>query len=461
MLNGNASFHLHTIGANAASRPALGGNIDTDICIVGAGFTGLWTAWWLRQTCPERSITLIEAEHVGFGASGRNMGWISGKPIGHRGRLAQNPRGDAAVVDLRRACIEAVTEIPDLMRQHGVEIDAHHGGYLQFARTPAGLARAHATVADRESWGLGEADLRYLSADALREHIRIDGVLGGLYSPHCTRIQPAKLAVGLAGLLEARGVTIFEKTPALNIAPGRVTTAHGTIRAKVVLRATEAYSPALPGHRRAIIPMRSSILATEPLSAAEWDSIGWQNAEGLYGAEHAPFFATRSEDGRILIAGRGFPYRYGSAFDQNGRIDTPVVGALEQGLATLFPAVRPRIAHAWCGIFGVPRDWAPAVSFDVATGIGSAGGYAGQGLAGAYLAGHTLADLVAGRGETRWTRLPWTNRRSPDWEPEPLRWLGARVSYHLFRAADRSEQRSLTPNTSRFARFSRWLSGRP
>ncbi|MFT4015086.1 MAG: FAD-dependent oxidoreductase [Paracoccus sp. (in: a-proteobacteria)] len=460
MLNGSASFHLYDIGARAASRPALAGDISADICIVGAGFTGLWAAWWLRQTCPDRAITIIEAERVGYGASGRNMGWVSGKPIGHRGRLAQGPGGDAAVVDLRRACIEAVTEIPALMREHGVNIDARHGGYLQYALNPAGLARVRATVADRASWGMDENDLRYLTPEELCQHIRIDGALGGLYSPHCTRIQPAKLAVGLAGLLEARGVTIHEQTRALEIAPGRVATDLGTIRAKVILRATEAYSPALPDTRRAIIPMRSSILATEPLSAAEWDSIGWQNAEGLYGAEHASYFATRSEDGRILIAGRGFPYRYGSAVDQDGRIDPPVIRALEQGLARLFPLARPRIAHAWCGVFGTPRDWAPSVRFDPATGIGGAGGYAGQGVAGAYLAGHTLADLVAGR-ETRWTRLPWTNRRSPDWEPEPLRWLGARVSYHLFRAADRSEQRSQSPETSRLARFAKWLTGRP
>ncbi|MFT4069121.1 NAD(P)/FAD-dependent oxidoreductase [Paraburkholderia sp.] len=460
MLNGKSSFFLHNAGSVAATRSPLNGDAAADICIVGAGFTGLWAAWWLTQTLPDRSIRIVEAERVGFGASGRNLGWISGKPVGHRDRLAEGPQRMAGVIDLRRACIDAVTAIPSLMREHGIDIEARHAGYLQFARTQAGLARVRATVAERASWGLDESDLRYLSQDEVWEHIRIEGVLGGLYSPHCTCIQPAKLAIGLAQLLETRGVVIHERARVLGIEPGLVRTGEGTVRAPVILRATEAYSPALPGLRRAIVPMRSSVIVTEPLSQREWDTIGWQHGEGLYGAEHAPYFASRTQDGRIVLAGRGFPYRYGSCFDDDGRLEGGTIRQLEEGLATLFPGARPVIAHAWCGMFGTPRDWAPSVSLDRATGLGSAGGYAGQGLAASYVMGRTFADLVAGR-QTRWTRLPWTNRRSPDWEAEPLRWLGARTTYHLFRFADAVERRSNSAATSRLACLARQISGRP
>ena len=460
MLNGKTSFFLCEAGSLAATRGALAGDVSTDICIVGAGYTGLWAAWWLRHALPDRSIRIVEAERVGFGASGRNLGWLSGKALGDRRRLADGPGGVAGVIDLRRACIEAVTEIPSLMRENGIDIEARPCGYLQLARTPAGLARVRATVDDRAWWGFEEADLRYLSRDEIRERVRIDGVLGGLYSPHCAWVQPAKLAIGLGRLLEARGVVIHEGTRVLGIGPGLVETDSGTVRARVVLRATETYSPGLPGLRRAIIPMRSSAIVTEPLSQAEWAGIGWQRGEGLFGAEHWPLFASRTQDGRILLAGRGFPYRYGSRFDDDGHLEAGTIRQLEDELADLFPGARPVVAHAWCGMFGMPRDWSPSVSFDPATGLGSAGGYGGQGLAASYVAGRTFADLVAGR-QTRWTRLPWTNRRAPRWEVEPLRWLGARTSYHLFRFADTVEQRFGTAATSSFARLARQLSGRP
>ena len=460
MLNGKTSFHLHEVGSRSAIRPALAADTTADICIVGAGFTGLWAAWWLRQAVPDRSIVIVEAERVGYGASGRNLGWLSGKPVGDRRRLSGGPDGAKGPIALRRACIDAVTEIPALMRENGVDIDARQVGYLQIARTPAELERVRQVVSDRQSWDLGEADLRLLSAAEVFERVRIEGVLGGSYSPHCARIQPAKLAGGLARMVEDRAVTIYEGTRVTGIRPQFVQTERGTIRAPVILRATEAYGTGLRGYERAILPLRSNVLATEPLSPEEWASIGWQGGEGIFGAQHWPYFLTQTADRRILIAGRGFPYRYDSRGDDDGKMDPGAIRQLEHGLTALFPSLRPVAAHAWCGLFGVPRDWAPAVSFDPATGLGSAGGYAGQGIASSYVAGRTFADLVAGR-QTRWTRLPWTNRRSPHWEAEPLRWIGARATYHLFRLADAAERRSGSTAMSGFARLARLISGRP
>jgi glycine/D-amino acid oxidase-like deaminating enzyme len=460
MLNGEASFHLHRIGSRSAERAPLPGDATADVCILGAGFTGLWTAWWLRQSAPERSIVVIEAERVGFGASGRNLGWLSGKPVGDRRRLAEGPGGAEGPIALRRACIKAVTEIPALMRDHGVDIEARHAGYVQYARTPAAMERVRVLVEDRASWRLDENDLRLLSQSEVAERARVEGALGGLFSPHCASIQPAKLAAGLAKMVEAAGVTIHERTAALRIAPGAVTTNRGTVRAQVVLRATEAFSSALPDCERSIVPLRSSAIVTEPLSAAQWDAIGWRGGEALYGAEHVPLFTSKTLDGRIIVAGRGFPYPYGSHFDASGRIAAATIEKLEQGLKSIFPAVSPKFAHAWCGMYGVPRDWAPSVNFDPRTGLGVAGGYGGQGVAASYLAGHTLADLVAALS-TRWTRLPWTNRASPKWEGEPLRWIGARAAFHLYRLGDAAERRSQSFATSGFAQLARKISGRP
>lgn len=458
---GETSFHLHSIGANAATRPPLSGDRTVDVCIVGAGFTGLWTAWWLRQVSPQLSIAIIEANRVGYGASGRNLGWISGKMVGHRDKLADTPAGREGVIALRRACIEAVTEIPRLMQEHGVDIDAAHGGYLQIAQTPAGLARVHRAVADRESWRLGEDDIRFLDRGELSKRIAVAGALGALYSPHCTRIQPAKLAVGLAGLLDGLGVEILEQTAATQIRPGLVETARGNVRARVVLRATEAYSCKLPGLERSIIPTRTSVVATTPLTADQWNAIGWSGVEGIYGSDHLSYFGSRTADGRILLGSVvEAPYRYGSGTDKNGEVSDLAIRRLKAALKSLFPSVDLAIDHVWCGVLGTPRDWSASVSFDSGTGLGHSIGYAGQGVGASYLAGRTLADLVAGK-DSRWTRLPWTNRIQPRWEPEPIRWLGARAMYGLYRMADWSEQWSGSSRTSLFARIATAINKRP
>ncbi|MGE0714157.1 MAG: NAD(P)/FAD-dependent oxidoreductase [Alphaproteobacteria bacterium] len=460
MLNGRTSFHLHAIGADAATRPALASDLQVDICIVGAGFTGLWTAWWLARTVPGLAVAVIEAERVGFGASGRNLGWLSGKPVGDRRRLADGPAGAAGPVALRRACIDAVSEIPALMEAHGIDIEAAPGGYLQVARTPAGMERIRRTVADRASWGMGEDDLRLLDAGEVAARVRVAGAIGGLASPHAVRLQPAKLVHGIARLVEAQGTRIFEGTRALAMAPGAVATAGGTIRAPRIIRATEAYSVRLPGLARTIVPLRSSVVMTEALPDAAWRAIGWAGAEGIYGAEHASFFATRTADGRIMLAGRGIPYRFGSGLDTDGRLDAFTISQQRRRLKRLFPAIDPVLAHAWCGVFGATRDWSPAVAFDPATGLGHAGGYAGQGVAASYVAGRTMADLVAGR-DTPWTQLPWTNRRSPDWEPEPWRWLGTYAAYGLYRTADAVERARRSPRTALAARLAGAITGRP
>lgn len=459
MLNGNTSFWMHDAGLDAPTRPALTGDTDVDVCIVGAGLTGLWTAYWVRQALPDASVLVVEANRVGFGASGRNGGWLSGKMVGLRRHLADGPAGRDGVIDLQRACFEAIDEVLAVMAAHQVDVDAVHSGYLQIARTPSELARVKAAIATDREWGLSASDVDLLSAEQFQERIHVPGVLGALFSPHSARLNPAKLVNGLASIVEDAGVRIVEQTTATELTAGSVTTAQGTVRARTVLRATEGYTSRLAGHRRDILPMNSSMIVTEPLSEAEWAQIGWSGCEGLSGAQHTYFYSQRTADGRIAIGGRGLPYRFGSRLDQNGELDRVTLKQLEHLLIGLFPGAKPTIAHAWCGVLGVPRDWSPSVTYDPATGLGHAGGYAGQGVTAAYLAGRTLADLVAER-QTRYTALPWTNRSVRSWEPEPARWLGAYAMYGLYRAADKLEAARGRDRTSPLARFADTVTGR-
>jgi glycine/D-amino acid oxidase-like deaminating enzyme len=201
------------------------------------------------------------------------------------------------------------------------------------------------------------------------------------------------------------------------------------------------------------------MIVTEPLSASVWDSLHWEGRETLGDMAHAYCYAQRTADNRIAIGGRGVPYRYGSKTDNDGTTQEKTIQLLRDVVVRLFPQLADtRIAHAWSGVLGVPRDWCSTVGLDATTGLGWAGGYVGHGVATTNLAGRTLADLVTGR-DTELTRLPWVGRRVRKWEPEPLRWLGVQTMYAAYRAADKQES-SGRATTSTIAKIADRVSGR-
>jgi glycine/D-amino acid oxidase-like deaminating enzyme len=328
------------------------------------------------------------------------------------------------------------------------------------AFTPAQHERLQETLRADRSWGLDEADVRYLDRDEIAGRIKFPNARAALYTPHCARLQPARLVTGLAEAAERAGAEIFEATPVSAIKPHRACTVFGDVTAGYVLRATEGYTAQLGGQRRALLPMNSSMIVTEPLGDDLWREIGWDGCETLGDEAHVYIYAQRTADGRIAIGGRGVPYRFASGVDHRGATQTETVTSLTQTLRTLLPQLdQVQIEHAWCGVLGVPRDWCATVSLDAAIGLGWAGGYTGHGVAAANLAGRTMADLVLGRDTPR-TALPWVNHRSRRWEPEPARWLGVRGLYSSYRLADRLENGE-SPKTSLLARAADAIAGAP
>jgi glycine/D-amino acid oxidase-like deaminating enzyme len=458
-VNGAVSFWQASLGGPPPPRPILGAATDTDVCIVGAGYTGLWTALTLRGLRPDLRVVVIEAEHIGFGASGRNGGWLSGLMPGDRERLAR-AGGRAPVIALQRALHAAVDDVMKTCADEGIDADIVKGGTLRVATSPAQLDRLRRAVAEDRTWGVGPDDAWELSRSEAGERVAAAGVLGGVFSPHCARIQPAKLVRGLASAAERAGVEIYEHTPARRLDPHRVDTPWGAVTARWVVRATEGFTAGLPQFRRVLLPMNSSMIVTAPLDAAGWAGIGWERAETLATAGHAYLYLQRTADGRIAIGGRGVPYRWGSRTDDHGVTDASTITALTTALRRLWPALADvAIDHAWCGVLGVARDWSPSVGLDRATGLGWAGGYVGDGVTTAHLAGRTLAELIAGE-DTERTRLPWVGHHSRRWEPEPFRWLGVHAIYALYRAADRAETAPGGPLSSRWARLADRISGR-
>lgn len=437
--NGGVSFWYRQIGIPSPG-PALPGDRDADVCIVGGGLTGLWTAYHLARELPELRIVVLEKEFAGFGASGRNGGWLSAEVAGNLERYAATGGRDG-VRRLVRAMEQSVDDVIGVCRDEGIDADIAKDGVLHVARTEPQLARLDAQLRHHRSWGVGEEHERLLTRAEVRDRVRVEGALAAVHSPHGARVQPAKLVRGLADAVRRLGVQLFEGTEVTAIHPGRADTRSGAVRAEHVLRCLEGYTAGLPGARREWLPMNSSMVVTEPLPEAAWEEIGWTGAEVVGDAANAYSYAQRTADGRIAIGGRGIPYRFGSRTDTDGITQPWTIEALTAILHSQFPAtIGVPLAHAWCGVLGVPRDWCASVTLDPRTGLGSAGGYVGSGLTTTYLAGRTLADLVL-RRDTDAVHLPWTGRPVHRWEPEPLRWLGVRAVYGLYRAADRAESR--------------------
>lgn len=457
-VNGGVSYWYRSVGL-PQRRAALPGDQDADVCIVGAGLTGLWTAYYLKRQQPDLRITILEKEFAGYGASGRNGGWLSAELAGSRDAYAAT-HGRDGVADLMRAMRTAVDDVIAVAQTEGIDADIVKDGVLHVARSRAQLGRMHEMLRYEQEWGAEADDFVALTRDELDERIRIAGALGGVFTPHCARVQPAKLVLGLARVVEEAGVTIFEGTTVTRIEQGRAVTDHGVVRAPVVLRCLEGFTASLEGQRRDWLPMNSSMVITAPLSEQVSSEIGWRGAELMGDFAHGYMYAQRTADNRIALGGRGIPYRYGSRTDIDGATQDWTVSALTELMHDMFPATRSvPIVHAWCGVLGVPRDWTATVDLDPVTGLGTAGGYVGSGLTTTNLAGRTLADLVL-RQDTELTRLPWVGRRVRRWEPEPLRWLGVQSMYVLYRMADRREGTRDLPTTSRIARIANMITGR-
>ncbi|MEU6228790.1 FAD-dependent oxidoreductase [Streptomyces sp. NPDC047042] len=459
-VNGRVSFWYAQDGLPEV-RARLDGDVTADVVIVGGGYTGLWSAYYLKKAAPFLRIVVLEKEFCGYGASGRNGGWLY-NGIAGRDRYARL-HGREAAVRLQRAMNDTVGEVVRVAGEEGFDADIRRGGVLEVAYTPAQLARLRDFHEVEVSYG--EDDRELYGAGATAERVRVAGALGSSWTPHGARVHPVKLVKGLAAAVEALGVVVHEGTPVTEIRGRHAVTPYGTVRAPYVLRCTEGFTASLKGQRRTWLPMNSSMIATEPLTDAQWESVGWAGREVLGDMAHAYMYAQRTEDGRIALGGRGVPYRFGSRTDNDGRTQGATVEALREILVRFFPSLGDvRIAHAWSGVLGVPRDWCATVTLDRSTGLGWAGGYVGSGVATANLAARTLRDLVlldSGQGgRTELTGLPWVGHRVRKWEPEPLRWLGVRGLYATYRAADRRESVGGGERSSRLARVADRVAGR-
>jgi glycine/D-amino acid oxidase-like deaminating enzyme len=432
------SFWHSSVPGDLAPRAALPGDTDADVVVVGAGFTGLWTAYYLAKADPSLRVIVLERDIAGFGASGRNGGWVVGELAAQLPAVARTAGTDGAGA-MARAMHATVDEVGAVACAEDIDCHFAKGGALNFAINRAQLERLQAYHDTVRRFGFGDDDYRWLSVRETTARINAAGVHGGMFSAHCAVIHPARLARGLADTIERLGVRLHEQTGVERIDHGGVVTTHGRVRADVVVRATEAYTAGLSGQERALVPLGNFMIATAPLAADVWAEIGLEQREAFEDARHLIFYGQRTADDRLAFGGLSVPYHYRSRIDHSQFECSPVHERLRSTLVGLFPVLADvEVTHRWGGVFGVPRDWFPSVGYDPAAGFAWGGGYVGAGVAAANLAGRTLADLIVGR-DTELVHLPWVGHRSPDWEGEPARWLGVNGAAGVLALVDRIE----------------------
>jgi glycine/D-amino acid oxidase-like deaminating enzyme len=431
-----------------AAFPSLERDLDVDVAIVGGGLTGLWTAWHLLQRDATLRVAVIERETVGFGASGRNGGWCSALlPMSLA--AVESEHGAAAATRMQRAMLDNVHEVVAFGESHAIGDACHLGGTISLARTQPQIERLRQRVAEFERFGFAD-DYHWIGAEEARHICNASDVLGAIYTPTCATVHPLRLTHAVARAVDAAGARIVEHTAVERIVPRQLTTSGGTVHAEIVVRATEGYTAQFDGERRALLPIYSLMIATEPIPDDAWASIGLADRPTFHDGRRLIIYGQRTTDGRIAFGGRGAPYHFGSKVRPEFDTDEGVRALLTESLRELFPVLAgTEITHHWGGVLAAPRDWTPFVRYDRSAALATAGGYVGDGVATTHLAGRTLAALITGstgNGDDELVRLPWVGHRSRAWEPEPLRWLGVNGTRMAAARSDRAELRTGRPS---------------
>jgi glycine/D-amino acid oxidase-like deaminating enzyme len=439
------SLWLERVVQGLTPRERLSGDNTCDVAIVGAGFGGLWTAYYLKKADPSLRVTVVEAEIAGFGAAGRNGGFVSAGIAGSGARYARRSGWDS-VLRAEREVQHGIDEIGRVVSAEGIDCGYKKEGALTVATTEPQLQRLRARVEAKHRFGMGPEDVRLLTAEESADLIRgPEGLLAASFTPHCARVDPAQLARGLADACERLGVKIYEQSPAVDLGPKVVPCRDGRISADVVVRATESYTIREREQRRRFLPLYSLVIATEPLPQETWDELGWRDGLGFADLGHLYYYAQRSADGRIVVGGRGAPYRLTNPISPENEQNGHVYDRLVQTLRAAFPAAADaRISHHWGGPLAVPRDWCMTTTYDRSTGLGFVGAFGGHGVTAANISGRTMRDLILGNS-TDLTSLPWVGHHTRNWEPEPLRFIASRLIHKVLASADAYEDRTGKP----------------
>lgn len=420
------------------TRPKFEGAADVDVVIIGAGYTGLWTAYYLLKANPGLNIVILEQKYVGFGASGRNGGWVSSVVPFSLNLLAQKYSKRSAL-ELQLAMNESIDEIKRVLEEEKIEADYNKSGLLFLARNRAHFARMDGITNEAKNIGLNN-QWQILGKGQAKEYVQAAGIKGGVFTKHCALIHPGKLVSGLADTVERLGAKIFESSTVEGIIGNKVALSDGEIEAQVIVRATEAFGVMDRALRRQIVPIYSCVLATEPLGAEVLERSFHNGRIAFNDLAHVRNYAQLTADNRLVFGGRGAFYNFGSKLKKNDGVIDAIHHKIYKDMLSFFPDLREvSISNRWGGALAVSRDWWPRVAYNPSTGYAEAGCYFGDGVATSNLCGRILKNLILGVPEDINT-LAIVNHQSPLWEPEPLRWLGVNTALFSLVFGDHEEK---------------------
>ena len=440
------SYWLASCDDDLTPRPALAGDAVVDVAIMGGGFSGLWTAFFLLQHDPSLSIAIVERHFCGFGASGRNGGWCSPRfPINPSALTRRFGIKTARSMLLAQQAM--VDEVGRICAAEGIDAQFNPVGVLTLARSADQLPSLRQSFDAYDRLGMADG-CELLDARQAQQAVHATNVHGAFRLRAGATIHPGRLVRGLARAVERRGVRIHEGTEVLSTIDGAepaLVTSGGTLRARrAILLAGEAFLTGHAEYRRRLIPMASTIMLTAPLTAEQWEQVGWSGGECLSSYVHTTNYLTRTADGRILFGSRGAPYRYASDMSETALRENANFGWIRDRLVEWWPSLQDiAFTHRWAGYLGIPRDWLPTVHFDPERRVGHSYGFTGHGVITSAICARALAGLVAGHEPG--ADAPYVRQQAPNWEVEPLRWAGIRYVQNAFLRMDLAETAGKRP----------------
>jgi glycine/D-amino acid oxidase-like deaminating enzyme len=418
--------------------PPLQGTLECDVCIVGGGYTGMWAAHFLKQAEPSIEIAVVESHWAGAGASGHNDGYamtVLDMSLHHLVTHHGSEKAGAA----HEAVAQSIVEMAEFCRQHGVDAEMELSGFVSLATNKGQLWRLERDLEAARKIG-ADHDYQLFDAEGARGLVGSPIVQGALKEGRGAILNPHKLARGLARVVRDQGVTIHERTPALDLELGegkpRVVTPGGKVTADQVVVATNAYQHSLKPFRGKVIPLWSYAMVSEPLSDEQLGRVAWPGREGFEDKRNYITIGRLTADNRFLWAGRLAPYFFGNDMDLRHMRNPRVHGELREAFDRYFPMWKDvRFTHAYGGCVAVTPSFVPLFGRG-AGGLVYGYGYNGHGVAPSHTGGKILRDLVLGR-DTPYTNLLFVNGKERAFPPEPIRFIGARLTERLLERQDR------------------------
>lgn len=434
------SFWLKQCGPYVANPPLEGEHV-VDVAIIGAGYTGLTTAYNLCCDEPGLRVAVLEAAIVGYGASGRNGGF-SMTLFGLEPAVTKALFGQARTVEAHRYMERAVEYVRELIARHQMQSDYEHPGFLRVATAPRFVRRIQHDMEILTQMGIG--GLEWWEADRLRQEIDSPLFLGAWWEPRCGLLNPAKHARELKRIAQEVGAQIFEETPVQALertARFILRTPRGRLQAEKIVFATNAYSHLFPQLHRRQVPAFTHMIVTEPLTPQQRATIGWKNRQGLEDARNLVHYFRLTADNRIAIGGSDVSIAFGGDMDRDR--NPRVFADLERDLLRMFPSLRGiRVIDRWGGPVSVPLDMVPAIGYVGDRRAVFSLGCVGHGVSMTHLNGRAIADLLLDK-DTDLTRVWFIGRRMIPWPPEPLRFLASHFIRGYMRLEDWAYERGL------------------